>query len=52
MKILATDMDGTFLDHLGAYDKARLGKAKEIRENMVFYLQIHHFSCIITVVQE
>ena len=24
MKILATDMDGTFLDHLGAYDKARL----------------------------
>ena len=21
---LATDMDGTFLDHLGAYDKARL----------------------------
>ena len=26
MKILATDMDGTFLDHLGTYDKARLDK--------------------------
>ena len=26
MKILATDMDGTFLDHLGSYDKARLDK--------------------------
>ena len=24
MKILATDMDGTFLDHLGTYDKTRL----------------------------
>ena len=29
-----------------------LGKAKEIRENMAFYLQIHHFSCIITIVQK
>ena len=38
MNILATDMDGTFLDHLGSYDKVRLDKLLDACEakNYVF----------------
>ena len=38
MNILATDMDGTFLDYLGSYDKVRLDKLLDACEakNYVF----------------
>ena len=40
MKILATDMDGTFLDHHGTYDKARLDSLLDAVRPRTMFLQL------------